>query len=193
MNSKTSFADQIGDRMAIADVMYRWCRAVDRKDWDAVDDCFHPEATDNHGIYNGDIPGMKAWLMERHESIVGSSHYISNMLIEFVSPERAVVESYALAYQRYPAAPDSDKTRSDITGGAASESSGDFDMLINGRYVDLFEKRDGEWRVLERTVIFDTSMMLPVPAGGAQLDPSWPIGRRDATDPLWRVRKEAGL
>lgn len=181
------------DRYAIADAIHRWCRAVDRRDWDAIDDCFHPGAQDNHGIYQGDIPGLKDWLIERHQTITSSSHCATNILIDAVTDERAVVETYVVAYQRYPGDPAAAKTRSDITGGAAAGAGGTFDMMITGRYIDIFEKRDGAWRIRDRTTTFDSSQMFPVPDDGARLDPSWPIGKRDGSDPLYAVRQKALL
>nr|WP_295469318.1 nuclear transport factor 2 family protein [Mesorhizobium sp.] len=183
-------AARLADRAAIHDAMLRWIRAVDRREWSLVKEAFHPDAHDNHGIYQGDLKGLVAWLSERHETIPHSSHVVSNMLIEFAGDDVAVVETYCVAYQRYGSG--GANTRRDITGGADTGDA-QFDMMINGRYVDRFERREGVWKIAHRTVIFDNSMMFPVPAGGPKLNPDWPIGTRDRSDPIWKLRAAAGL
>jgi len=40
-------------RQDIAQVINRLARAVDRRDKDLVDACFHEDATDDHGIFKG--------------------------------------------------------------------------------------------------------------------------------------------
>ena len=79
-----SFNDQysparIADRMQIQDVMYKWCRAIDRLDSDGMRAVFHPGATDDHGPYQGDVEGLVAWVRERHKPIPFSSHQISEV------------------------------------------------------------------------------------------------------------------
>ena len=45
--------ERLADRAAIQDCMLKWLRAVDRREWRLVDECFHSDAYDNHGIYKG--------------------------------------------------------------------------------------------------------------------------------------------
>lgn len=176
----------------IEEVMLRWCRAVDRCDWESVPDLFHPEGYDNHGIFRGDVAGMIAWLSERHKSVTRSMHMITNMRIEFADDDNALVETYSLAVQRYPAG-GSQATRAAIAGGGDT-GDGSFDMMITGRYVDHFQKRDGTWRILNRTVVFDNSVLLPVnDAGGSQLGADWAISTRGKDDPIWELRRAVGL
>lgn len=181
---------RLADRLAIQDLLYRWCRAVDRRDWAAIRDVFHPDAHDDHGIYKGDIDGLIGWLSERHATIVQSTHLLGNMLIEFSGADSAVVETYCFAVQRY--ATGGAATRSAITGGT---DTGDkpFDMQMNGRYVDRIERRHGTWRIADRTTVFDNSILLPVPEAAPRLGADWPVGRRDGDDPVYRIRTAAGL
>jgi hypothetical protein len=144
-------------------VLFRWCRAIDRRDWPGVRDVFHPECYDDHGIYKGGVDGLIAWLTERHESIPHSTHLLGNILIEFPATDGALAESYCLAIQRY--GPGGEATKAAITGGAASGDD-PFDMVVNGRYLGRFERREGRWRILHRTTVFDSSMILPVPTNG---------------------------
>jgi hypothetical protein len=66
-------------------------------------------------------------------------------------------------------------------------------MLMTGRYVDEFKRRDGLWRILRRVVIFDNSMILPVPASAPKLGSEWVVSTRGKDDPLWALREKLGL
>lgn len=178
-------------RAEIEDVMKLWCRAVDRRDWGLVREVFHPDGQDDHGIYKGGVDGLIDWLKLRHSTITRSLHYITNMLIEFVDDDNALVETYSLAMQRYPS--EGAETRKAIAGGG--NIGGDpFDILMFGRYVDQFQRRDGAWKIYRRKVVFDGSIMFPLPSsGGPQLSPDWEIGQRDGSDLIWRLRSELGI
>ena len=74
---------RLEDRFRIEQVMRRWCRAVDRRDWALVRSVFHPGAIDDHGMYKGDIDGLIEWLEARHQCITMSMHVLGNVFIEF--------------------------------------------------------------------------------------------------------------
>jgi ketosteroid isomerase-like protein len=169
---------RLADRAEITDVMYRWCRAVDRRDWDAVRQVFHPDAIDNHGPFVGGVEDLIAWLTDRHRTIPFSMHLVSNILIEFAGPDSALVETYIFAA---------------FTGGIAGGEGSATDSLSWARYIDRFERRGGEWRIARRTVAFDSSLMTDVPPDAPAFDPSWAIGRRDRDDPIYKERAAMGL
>ena len=54
--------DDLIDREQIRDVIYRYARGVDRRDYELVRSCYHPNATDDHGSYKGDVDGFITWL-----------------------------------------------------------------------------------------------------------------------------------
>jgi hypothetical protein len=86
MNPNDYSPERIADRMQIQDTMYRWCRSVDRLDFDAMRQVFHPEAVDHHGAFDGGVEGLIDWIGNRHRTIPFSMHAVSNMLIEFAGP-----------------------------------------------------------------------------------------------------------
>jgi SnoaL-like domain len=190
MNNADYSPQRLAARAEIQDVMLRWCRAVDRCDWNAIRAVFHPDGHDNHGIYQGNVDGLIAWLSERHKTITRSMHIVGNMLIEFADDDTALVESYTLALQRYAAG--GAQTRAAISGGTRA-ADGEFDMLMSGRYVDEFRRRNGAWKVQNRTVVFDNSTIFPVPLGAPKLGDDWAVSTRDANDPLWAIRRRLGL
>lgn len=49
------------DQSEIRDVHLRYCRGVDRCDWDLVRSCYYAEAIDEHGFYRGGIDGFIEW------------------------------------------------------------------------------------------------------------------------------------
>ncbi|MBM3490851.1 MAG: nuclear transport factor 2 family protein [Alphaproteobacteria bacterium] len=173
------------DRAAIHDLLSRYCRGVDRKDWPAVRACFHPDAYDDHAEYKGNVDGFIAWVTRRHQHVPQSMHFLGNCLIEFASSDLAAVETYFLALQRLGA--DAGPALSMIDGGG----KGAVDVTVVGRYIDRMERRQGEWRIARRTVTFD--VIRTAPAAGPELKPDWAQTTRDGNDPVFANRRAVGL
>ncbi|MDH6280152.1 nuclear transport factor 2 family protein [Prescottella agglutinans] len=154
------------DKQEITEVLHRYARAVDRKDFDRVADCYFPDAIDNHGGYIGTVDGLIEDMKSRHATIDSSLHYITNVLID-LDGDTANVESYCLCYLRQaPMVPGQSQSRA----------------TIKCRYVDRFERRDGQWRIADRIVVFDESVTDEIEDG---LDPSWVRSRRSFEDPVF--------
>lgn len=183
--------ERIADRMAIQDVMYKWCRAIDHLDGEGMRAVFHPDAIDNHGPYVGGVDGLVKWITERHKPIPFSSHQISNMLIEFATADLALVETTVRTLQRYPA--DAKASLAQLSGGRAGKPGVGMDLLTSSRYVDRFERRNGEWRIARRTLIQDWKQLLEVTAETPQPQPGWLVGRRDKQDFVYLERAELGI
>lgn len=183
--------ERVADRLQIQDVMYRWCRSVDRLDRDAMLDVFHPDAIDSHGPYIGPVDGLVDWIFERHKPIPFSSHFIGNLLIEFASPDVALVESYVRTIQHYPAHAKSQLSQ--LTGGAKGPDDQAMDMFTSSRYLDRMERRDGVWKIAHRTLIQDWKQIVGVQEQALQPHEGWIIGRRDGKDAMEEARKELGI
>ena len=181
--------ERVADRMQIQDVMYRWCRAIDRLDYDGIRDVFHPDAIDTHGIYNGDIEGLIAWARERHRAIPFSMHQVSNMLIEFATPDVAMSEAYLRTIQRYPL--EAASALKQLANGY--EPEGPSDLWTCSRYIDRFERRKGEWKIARRVLAQEWKLVTPVPSPSPAHVPGSVVGRRDADDPVYALRKEWGF
>lgn len=125
------------DREAIRDVLYRYCRAIDRCDAELLTGVYWPGAIDNHGMWSGTVEEFVPFVIPVLLSRDATSHRISNVLIR-IEGDEAKVESYFDAYER--------PVRNDGTPN---------DITMIGRYLDSFERRDGEWRIAGRTVITD--------------------------------------
>ena len=135
---------QAVDRSLIHDAMCRYARGIDRRDWALVRSTFHEGSQDSHGEFEGDADGFITWLSERHASIPSSTHLLGNCQVEFFGPDVALVETYFWSRRSAPA-----KGQADAPPGMTAFVEG------TGRYIDRFERRDGEWRVTKRHVLYE--------------------------------------
>ncbi|MGL4290779.1 MAG: nuclear transport factor 2 family protein [Phreatobacter sp.] len=159
------------DKDAIRECLYRYCRGIDRQDEDALRASYWPDATDRHGPYSGSADGFIAWALAALKKGERSVHIVGNIAITLFGP-RAAVESYFTALQRGPNAQ-----------GQMAE------VFLAGRYVDRFEKRGEEWRVAERTVVYDWMHELGVQAvsEAARFGVRQPQGGTKPDDPYYAL------
>jgi SnoaL-like domain len=162
------------DREAIRDCIYRYCRGIDRADEASLRSSYWPDATDCHGSYNGPVEGFFQWALAVFKTGARNIHQVGNILIEFKGESRAVVESYFNAMQRGP----------DQKGAVRQ-------FLLAGRYCDVFEKRDSEWRVARRVVAFDWVEEQPAPESAEEkrFGSRKPIGGSFPNDPIYDLLK----
>ncbi|MFD1191469.1 nuclear transport factor 2 family protein [Phenylobacterium conjunctum] len=156
------------DREAIRDCLYRYCRGIDRAEEAALRSAYWPDGTDDHGPYKGSASGFVDWAMQTLPTIEQSVHQIHNVLITF-REGGAAVESYFTALQRQPG-----------RGGAV------VNLQMEGRYLDWFEKRGDEWRILNRTVVFDWIQEQSGPAPGKSAGRG-PVSGRWPDDPVYEL------
>lgn len=165
------------DREAIRDCIYRYCRGIDRADEASLRKAYWPDAHDNHGAYSGSAEGFIRHALEVFKSGPRNIHQVSNILIEFLDPSTAIVESYFNALQR-----SLDKE------GVVRQ------VLLAGRYCDRFEKREGEWRVADRTVAYDwvEEQEAPTASEESRFGPRQPIGKPYPDDPVYLLARDGG-
>jgi hypothetical protein len=168
---------ELMDREAIRDCIYRYCRGIDRADEATLRSSYWPDAYDSHGAYRGAAEGFIQAALGVFKGNPRNIHQISNILIEFASASEAAVESYFNAYQRGP----------DGEGRVRQ-------FLLAGRYCDRFEKRDGEWKVADRTVVYDwVEEQVPPQEGEAvRFGVRAPIGSPYPDDPIYALLKKHG-
>ena len=70
------------DRQAIRDVVLRYCRGIDRLDLELVRDCYHPDATDEHGTFVGTRDEYVDWVGGVLARFTGTMHVVANQLVE---------------------------------------------------------------------------------------------------------------
>ena len=130
------FQAEMADREAIRDCLYRYSRGVDRCDEDILRSVYWEDAFDDHCLFAGQREELIAWVLPLLRGMEATQHVISNILIR-LHGDHADVESY---YQ----------------GIHCLQADGKpFHSVQGGRYVDRFERRDGEWRIANRKVVVD--------------------------------------
>ncbi|WP_433216159.1 nuclear transport factor 2 family protein [Microtetraspora malaysiensis] len=135
------------DRECIRDVLYRYARAADRCDLELFKSCYHPDAIDIHWFFNGNAHEFAEYVVPLLADISNSQHSITNPIIK-LDGDRAFVESQWYVLHHIP----------------MEDGSGDFiDQQLEGRYVDVFEKRDGQWRILRRQTVVESGREFVVP------------------------------
>jgi hypothetical protein len=132
-------AEEIAARVEIEAVLHRFCRGVDRGDVALIRSAFHADAIDDHGAFSGLAWDFAPKLVERLDAAaIPAQRHVTNVFVELTG-DVAQVESYFLSFN-----PD--------THPASGET---VVTPVNGRYLDRFERRDGEWRIAARKVVVD--------------------------------------
>lgn len=131
------------DKQAITELAYRYMRALDRLDPDLFASLFHPEGWCEYGFVNCTASEFADFAMNALQEHVANQHFVGNILID-LNGDEAFGEVYFNAYHKIPA-----------------EGGGFDDCIIAGRYLDRYEKRDGEWKFTYRSERVDWSRTEP--------------------------------
>ena len=136
-------ADAVVAAEAIRQAACRYCRGVDRLDLELMQSAYHPDATDDHGIFVGNAHEFCAFAIDRHgQKDTATMHCILNHAIEIDDADHARGEVYNVTY----------RIRSADGGGEEMHTAW-------GRYVDRYERRGGTWAISHRLWIHEFSQM----------------------------------
>jgi hypothetical protein len=124
------------DRDRIRSGLVRLARGEDRRDAELIRGCYWPDATVDFGIFAGGFDDYLAWVVPGSPAVVVTQHILGQSLIELAG-DRAGAETHVVAYHR-------------VDTGAEHR-----DLCLSGRYLDRLERRDGDWRIAERTMLYD--------------------------------------
>lgn len=161
----TDRLEALADRAEIEDVVRRYARGIDRRDFDLVRACYHPDATDEHGGFSGTVDEYLAWVERLTAKYSMTMHLISGVVVD-LADDVAAAESTGVAIHR------------------SEDPAPQLNLAIGFRYLDRFERRDGAWRIADRRVVLDWTRenVEGVPwaaqasfaaAGRREADPSW--------------------
>ncbi|MCG8671378.1 MAG: nuclear transport factor 2 family protein [Pseudomonadales bacterium] len=130
------------DKQAIQELIHVYCNAADRRDYDKMRALYHEDATDDHGgFFQGLAMDFIDQLPVIQESMDILHHNVTTVNIKFEEQPggatKAEGEVYVLAFH---------KVKSD---------QGAFDLLVGGRYLDKYEKRNDVWKFSHRAVVAD--------------------------------------
>lgn len=153
------------DRQQIYEVLTRYCRGVDRADVEMIRSVYHEDATDDHGMFKGLGSDFAPWIVDFLKDIRQCQHLIGNFSCD-LQGDTAYTETYCLSI---------------------SDDGQGTNMTAYNRYIDRFERRQGEWKIADRLVVLDVTRTEPAtePFGNV---PGWDFtwGRRNTSDPVYR-------
>ena len=143
----TEALESLAAKQAITEVIYGYCRALDRMDKDAAYAVWHPDGTADYGddIFQGTGHEFVDWVWTAHAAMSTHSHQITNVLIQ-AEGDQAVSEAYVTVALRT------------LPFGDGPEAA---DIYTRGRYVDQWSRRDGRWAIDHRNYITDHSVTVP--------------------------------
>lgn len=134
MNREQAVA-QLLDKDEIWQCMLRYSRGLDRLDLDLLRSAYWDDARSLHGTSDGSVEDFLAFWLPAQSGREVVQHTMTNFSVRFDGEDAADSETYFVAYLK---------------------SLGDDRLeMLGGRYVDRFERRSGEWRILTRLLVFD--------------------------------------
>ncbi len=147
-------------REEITDVIKKLARGTDRLDEAAMAACYHPDGFDDHNSFRGSGTEFAAWVCQVLPHFEATMHFIGPPSVR-VDGDVAQCNTYCEAHHV----------------GAGN------DMILGLRYVDRFERRDGEWLIAKRVCAFDWTYTVAFdPAQRFAFDADFTVGQRDRSD-----------
>lgn len=130
--------DSLIAKQDITELIYLYMRGLDRWDADLMRSLFHEDAWCEYGFMNSGAHAFIDYCMEALASHAANHHFVGNILID-VEGNEAFGEVYFNAYHK-------------IGGDAGFD-----DMIVAGRYLDRYERREGVWKFAYRSEVVDWS------------------------------------
>ena len=139
---RTPTPQQLADREAIREVANRYSHGVDRLDADCMRSAYWPDAIDDHGVFVGNAWQFLDRVVDTHGKWAWTMHATTNHQIELGDDGvSATGQLYNISYLM-----------------SADRST------INtwfGRYLDRYEQRSGEWRIIHRVCVHEGTRSEP--------------------------------
>jgi len=157
------------DERDIRELLLRYCRGVDRCDAELIASCFHPDAVDDHGSWIRRGSEVAEYITQRlRPGDASAMHFLGNVRAE-VAGDSAIAESYLLAFRAFRR-DDKPYTRTRAL-----------------RFVDRLERRQGEWRIIERVAVDDWNRVDEV-AEEQEEARDFRYGSKSRADPVYAIR-----
>ena len=165
------------DKQALHELVSRLARAVDRCDKEMILSCYHPDGYDDHGPFKGTPEEFADW-------VVPASHWAR--YYHFVGAELFEIDGDVAFGDVYVSVYLDEVTLAPYQPGFDPENppppTGRM-LTMAGRYLDRYERRDGEWRIAKRIAVLDWCWdpQFHEVYGGA-------VGTKDRSDPMYSMR-----
>jgi hypothetical protein len=158
----------LADRQAITELIYRYCRAVDRIDPELGYTIWHEDASADYREFGfqGSGRGFIDFVCAQHRRTAGCSHQITNILLQ-LDGDQAASEAY-------------------VTANIRVEQDGQLrQVTVWARYLDQWSRRNNRWGIVRRVTLRDFDEIRPVVALG---QPG--RARPDRADPSYAVLRD---
>ncbi|MFA7601751.1 MAG: nuclear transport factor 2 family protein [Novosphingobium sp.] len=123
-------------RDRIRQCLERLARGEDRRNAEMIAASLWPDSITDYGVFKGTFDEYLAWVVPGAEAITNTQHALGQSYIELAG-DRARAETHVLSYHR------------------VDMGEGENDTIVGGRYLDVLEKRNGEWRIANRMMLYD--------------------------------------
>jgi hypothetical protein len=151
----------------------RYTRGLDRHDESLMAKVFWPEASISYGS-SVTVAELPAWANAGHSNSAAHQHHVTGLTLD-VAGDTAHEEGYILYSSDMPRNKAADTPGAPTPGRAAPKAMA---TLGTGRYVNRYERRNGEWRLIVHEYVHDISMRLEA----VDLCATGCLGRWDTTD-----------
>jgi hypothetical protein len=140
---------EVIDRQEIWQVMQRYGRGLDRLDRELARSCYFADATEDHGNFVGRPDDFIEWANASSLLFETHHHGLMNHACE-LDGDDAHCETYYLFIGKFAKPPH---------------------FMSMGRYIDHFQRRNGEWRIANRVALIEANFEL-APSQMGQDSPS---------------------
>lgn len=175
----------ITDRTQITDLLALYCRGVDRRDEATLRAIYHNDATEDRGeeLFIGPAQEWVGWALGALQIFSLTQHCIHNSLID-LEGDTAYGETYFTAYHRF--GPGQENTSSNPPAALipveVTWPQEKTELILAGRYLDRFERRNGTWKIAYRRTVCDWCRTQPVADYWTRDNPTAPRGVADISD-----------
>jgi hypothetical protein len=124
------------DRLDIIELHHRYAWALDRRDWQLLEECFTPDGGVDYGDLGGELHGaadIAAFCRRALEGLDATQHLIGNSMVQ-LDGDRATSTCYFQAQHVLAGARDGDT------------------YIVAGTYADELAREDDGWRIAHRTL-----------------------------------------
>lgn len=132
------------EQLHIQSILQQYCQAIDRIQLHELKNVFHSDAAIRNGSNVLTLAQFIDSVAERHPTVGVAFHMISNISVEFFHQHRAFVQSYCLAFE-----------------SQSNSEQEPVERTFRVRYGDLFERRNGQWKISQRRVVIDHEQAIP--------------------------------
>ena len=156
--------DELSSIAEIRNLQERYCRGIDRADADILRTVYWDDGYDEHGVFSGDREEYIAWVIPVvRERFAALQHVLGQTYTE-LDGDFAHSETYFVQHSLRP-------------DGVTYASP--------GRYIDRLQRREGEWRVLERITMMSFFYATDVADVEKHEAAGFPAGSMDRDDPSY--------